>query len=137
MKIKKNIKGIIAVAVLVVVGVAFFAVYAGSKTTNEGSKAYSIEVVTADGESTIIEATTEKEYLQDAMDELTEDGKLSYDGIDQTAGFMIQEINGERAVYEEDGSYWSIYVNGDYGTLGINAQPVTDGDEYKFAHEIF
>ena len=69
--------------------------------------------------------------------ELAEAGKLSYDGIDQTAGYMIQEINGERAVYEEDSSYWAIYVNGEYGTLGINAQPVTDGDEYKFVHEKF
>lgn len=137
MEAKKNIKGIIAIAVLIIVAVAFFAVYAGSNKATEGIKAYSVEVVAADGESTVIEATTDKEYLQDAMDELAATGKLSYDGIDQTAGFMIQEINGERAVYEEDGSYWSIYVNGEYGTLGINAQPIADGDEYKFAHEKF
>ncbi len=133
----KKIKGLIAVALLIIIGAALFTVYSGRNQGTEGSKSYTVEIVSAEGESEVIKASTDKEYLQEALDELAEAGKLSYDGIDQTAGYMIQEINGERAVYEEDSSYWAIYVNGEYGTLGINAQPVTDGDEYKFVHEKF
>lgn len=133
----KKIKGLIAVTLLIVVAAAFYTIYADRNKGTEGSKSYTVEIVNAEGESAVINGSTDKEYLQEALDELVEAGKLSYDGVSQAAGYMIQEINGERAVYEEDGTYWSIYVNGDYGTLGINAQPVTDGDEYKFAHEKF
>ena len=136
-KNKLNKGVIVAVIVLIAVAIGFCAIYSKSNKGTVGSKAYNIEIVTADGESTVIDATTDQEYLQAAMDELVESGELTYDGLDQTAGFMIQEINGERAVYEEDNSYWAIYVNGEYGTLGINAQPVNDGDVYKFAHEKF
>ena len=135
---KKNNKGvIIALIVLVIAAVAFYLIYSSSRRTEDGSKSYMLIVTDSNGESTELEAATDQEYLKGAMDELVEEGKLSYDGLDQTAGFMIQEINGERAVYEEDSSYWAMYTNGEYATLGIKDQPVSDGDKYEFKYETF
>lgn len=103
MEKKKLSKGaLIAIIALFTVAVVFGGIYTEKHKGTEGSKAYTIEIVSIEGDTTSIEASTDQEYLQGAMDELVADGKLTYDGVDQSAGYMVQEINGERAVYEED-----------------------------------
>ena len=49
---------------------------------------------------------------------------------------MINKINGQSAVYDTDGAYWSIYVNGEYGQYGADSQPVNDGDAFKFEYTL-
>ena len=39
------------------------------------------------------------------------------------------------ADFSKDSTYWAVYVDGEYGQYGLDAQPVTDGSEYTFAHE--
>lgn len=82
MENKKSKKGIvIAVIILLVVGIAFAAIYTSNKQGVEGSKNYTLSVVNAAGETVKVEATTDKEYVKEAMDELAEQGELSYDGL--------------------------------------------------------
>ena len=71
------------------------------------------------------------------MDELSENEDFSYEGSDGDYGLYIDTINGLTADYATDGAYWSIYVNGEYGSYGADSQPVTDGDTYQFVYETY
>lgn len=93
----------------------------------EGSKSITIEVVDSKKKSVTYELQTDAEYLKEAMEEVEE---LSF----KMESGMVIVINGERAVWSEDGSYWSIYVNGEYGLHGIDTQIVEDGDAFKFEY---
>ena len=41
-------------------------------------------------------------------------------GEEGSYGLYVKEVNGIPAVYEEDGSYWAFYVNGEYGLPGVD-----------------
>ena len=69
------------------------------------------------------------------MDELSDQG-FSYNGSDSEYGIMIEEINGEQAIYAVDGAYWALYVNGEYGNYGADSQPLADGDTYTWTYEL-
>ncbi len=133
---KKTNKGVLIgvialVAVAIVVAIVYFV--ARPKTV-EGSKAVTIEVVNKAGESTVYSLKTDAEFLRGAMDEAE---GLTYDGSEGDYGYFVESVNGEVADYSVDGSYWSIYVNGEYGMYGIDQQVVTDGDAFKLVYETY
>ena len=97
----------------------------------EGSKEVTIEVVDSKGKSTVYELKTDVLYLKEAMDEAK---GLEYSGTESQYGFMIEVVNGETAIYTENGAYWSFYVNGEYCNYGIETQPVEDGDEFQIIY---
>ena len=103
---------------------------AAEEAATGAEKAYTLEVVSKDGSSKSYDGTTSQEFLRGAMDELAGQGGFSYEEADG----IIVTINGEKADYNADGSYWSIYVNGDYGQYGADKQPVSDGDAFKFEY---
>lgn len=136
---KKNNKGLIIGAIVLVLLVAVFAVvYKFNKpATHAGSKEIVIEVKGSDGNAKEYELSTDAEYLIQAMDELVNDGSgFTYQGTDSDYGMMIEYINDERAIYAEDGAYWALYVNGEYGMAGASEQPVADGDTFTWAYEL-
>ena len=136
---KNNKKSIIIGAIiLVVLIVAFGAAYYFNKpATSTGSKNIVIEVTASNGETSDYELSTDAEYLKQAMDELAANGSgFSYSGTDSEYGIMIEYVNEERADYAQDGAYWALYVNGEYGQYGADAQPVTDGDTYAWVYEL-
>ena len=49
-------------------------------------------------------------------------------------GCMVTEVNGETAIYEENGAYWGFFVNGEYCNYGISDQPVNDGDAFSIVY---
>lgn len=129
-------KKIIAAVVVIAVIAVFAGVYtAFGPKASQGTKSYTVEVVNKEGESKTYSGKTDAEYLSGLMDELAAAGDFSYDGTTSDYGLYITAINGETADYSVDGAYWSIYVNGEYGSYGADQQPVTDGDSFKFAYE--
>lgn len=135
---KKSTKITIAVVAAIVVIAAFVGVYFafGPKTT-QGAKAYTVEVVDNNGESTTYEARTDAEYLRQALEELDDATDFALVGEESDYGLYITSVNGVTADYAADGAYWSIYVNGEYGMNGVDTQPVTDGDAYKLVYEVY
>ncbi|MCM1500582.1 MAG: DUF4430 domain-containing protein [Clostridium sp.] len=125
---KKIVIGVIVLVALIGVFAGIFFMFREKPTA--GSKSIVMEVVNKEQEKVTYERKTDAEYLRQAMDEI--DG-FSYEATD---GF-IDTINGETADYSIDGSYWAIYVNGEYGQYGINEQPVKDGDVYRFAYTVY
>ena len=133
-----NKKPIIIGAVILVVLAAIFAtVYFFNLTpASAGQKNITINVTNSQGDTSSYKLSTNAGFLKQAMDELSEkDSDFSYSGMTSSYGLMIETINGERAVYDKDGAYWSLYVNDEYGEYGADSQPVTDGDKYTWKYE--
>lgn len=97
----------------------------------EGSKEVTIEVVDSKGKSTVYEIKTDVLYLKEAMDEAK---GLEYSGTESEYGLMVEVVNGETAIFTQNGAYWSFYVNGEYCNYGIETQPVEDGDEFQIIY---
>ena len=51
-------------------------------------------------------------------------------GEDGPYGLYVHEVNGIRAVYEEDATYWAFYVNGEYGTTGVDMTDIEPDTAY-------
>ncbi len=131
---KKILIGIVALVVLVLGGLGLYSTF-GPRTT-EGSKSYTLTVVAEDGTETSYEGTTDAEVLHDLMDEVAANNDFTYEGSDSDYGFFVEAVNGETAD-SAAGAYWAIYVNDEYGQYGVDEQPVADGDNFKFAYEVF
>ena len=128
---KKKVIGIVALVVLVAVMGILYATF--KEKPVEGSKSITIEVVNSNGEGTTYEVKTDAEYLAQAMEEA--DG-LEYEAEEGPYGLVFSSINGEKAVYEEDGAYWGFFVNGDYCNYGASEQPVEDGDAFQIVYTL-
>ncbi len=128
---------IVALVVLAALIAVFVIVYAVKKpAAGAGEKNITIEVTASTGDTSEYELITDAEFLKQAMNELaTSNVGFSYECSNGDYGIMVEVINGERAVYDKDGAYWSLYVNGEYGQYGADMQPVTDGDTYLWKYE--
>ena len=136
---KNNKKGIIIGAVVLAVLIVVFGVvfFINRPATSKGSKRIVIEVKNSNGDVSDYDFATDAEYLKEAMDELAANGSgFSYSGTESEYGIMVEYVNEERASFTEDGAYWALYVNGEYGQYGADAQPVTDGDKYAWVYEL-
>lgn len=128
------IGGIVLVALIAIFGVVFFF---NKPATSTGAKRIIIEVKNSNGDVHDYDFATDAEYLKQAMDELASNGSgFSYAGTESEYGIMVEYVNEERASFTEDGAYWALYVNGEYGQYGADAQPVTDGDTYAWVYEL-
>jgi hypothetical protein len=105
--------------------------YAFREQPTEGLKSVSVEVILSDGQGEIYETSTNAEFLRGVLDEI--DG-ITYSETVNGFGPMVTEVNGERAVYEENGAYWAFFVNGEYCNYGISDQPVNDGDAFRIEY---
>ncbi len=135
---KNNKKGIIIGAIILVALIVVFAVvyFVNKPATSAGSKNIVIEVKASTGDVTDYKLATDAEFLRQAMDELSANGSgFSYAGTDSEYGLMVEYVNEERADYAQDGAYWALYVNGEYGQYGADAQPVADGETYSWVYE--
>lgn len=115
---------VIAVAVLLVLLAAAGAVmYAFAPETHAGSKTVVFEMVYRDESTETFTLNTDAQYLADA---LVEAGLLVYeeDG-------MYVTINGVDADWKADGSWWNICKDGEALMVGMNDQPISDGEHYE------
>ena len=101
---------------------------------DEGKYKITVEVVNDQGETKSYQSSTDAEVLYDALLEI--DG-LTLDGYESDYGYYITGVNGLVADFDADGAYWSLYVNGEYGSYGVENQPVADGDTYRLAYEVY
>ena len=129
---KKHVRKILAAACLALLFAALALVYVRfSEKAAAGSKAITITVVSSAGQETCYALETQAQYLIEAMDEAE---GLAYEGSEGPYGLMIDAVNGERAVYRENGAYWGFSVNGEYCNYGAAQQPVEDGDAFVIAY---
>ncbi len=97
--------------------------------TQSGIKKITVTVIHADGREKVFGIKTSAEYLRGALLE----ARLIA-GTEGPYGFFITIVDGEKAIYEENGAYWSLTVNGQYAQTGIESTPITDGGEYGLVY---
>lgn len=103
-----------------------------SHVEEEGKYSITVEVKDADGKVSSYTGKTDAEVLSEAIGDI--DG-VTLEGYESDYGFFITAVNG--IVADEEGAYWAVYVNGEYGMYGIDTQPVADGDTYTLAYEVY
>lgn len=131
---QKGGKGILIAAVAAVVVVVLLIILSimFAPKPQSGEKSITVTLTDNNGVDTVYEHNTNAEYLLEAIREI--DG-LDILGEDKEYGFYISAVNGITADYNIDQSYWAIYVNGEYGSYGIESQPITDGDAFSLVYE--
>lgn len=129
---KSNRKMIIGAAALVVLIAALLIIFnVFREKPVAGNKAIILEVLNQEGQTSEYQVQTDAEFLRQAMEEAKD---FTFDGEEGDFGFTLYTINGETHNWNVDGSYWCVYVNGEYGMYGIDSQPVKDGDVYRFEY---
>lgn len=127
-----NKKLLWAIIALVLVVAALVGVYFATRPdTQEGMKSFSLVVVHKDGLEKEFPMQSDEEYLGAA---LLKEGII--EGEDGPYGLYIQKVDGEKAVFEEDGAYWGFYVGEEYATLGIDQTPIEAGVTYKLVYTL-
>lgn len=126
---RKIILGAAALIVAVAVFLVIFNVFREKPVA--GSKAVTLEVLNQEQETSKYSVQTDAEFLRQVMEEAE---NFTFDGEEGEYGFTLYTVNGETHNWNVDGSYWAVYVNGEYGQYGIDSQPVEDGDVFRFEY---
>ncbi len=87
-------------------------------------------VVDADEKETSFEISTNKSTVGEA---LLDKGIIA--GEQGDYGLYVKTVNGITLDYEKDGKYWAFYVDGEYGTTGVDATEIVAGTTYSFKAE--
>ena len=128
----KNKKMLIAIVALVAVAAILLGVFFATRPeTTEGKKAYTVTVIHGDGSTKEYHYTTEEAYLGDA---LVAEGLLQGDITEY--GLTVHTVDGEKASWEENQSYWALFIGEEYATTGVSQVPVNDGDSFRWEYTI-
>ena len=129
MKNRKLLLG--AVGLLVLIAVLAGVYFAARPATQTGAKTIAVTVVHSDGSEKRFTCHTDEEYLGPVLlaEGLAEGEQGPY-------GLTIYMVDGEKADWNENQSYWALYVGEEYATTGADSTPVTDGDSFKLVYTI-
>ena len=93
------------------------------------TKAFSVVIVHKDGATKTLPLETEEEYLGAA---LLSAGVVEAE--ENRFGMHIKKADGEKAVFEEDGAYWAVYVGEEPATKSTDLTPVEQDKVYKLIY---
>ena len=93
----------------------------------EGVTAFPFSVVDLEGNETKFEIHTDETTVGAALISL---GLI--EGEEGPYGLYVKKVNGIEAVYEEDGTYWAFYENGEYGLTGVDLTEIKADTAYSF-----
>jgi hypothetical protein len=126
-----NKKIVIAVIALVaVVGLMVGVWFATRPKIEEGSKTITVTVVHQNKTEKTFTYKTDAEYLGDV---LYAEGLIKAENVDDG---MFNIVDGEKADWNENKSYWSLYVGEEYAMQGVETTPIRDGDSFKLVYTI-
>ena len=129
MKNKKIILAVIAlIAAVALMAAAYFLT---RPETVEGGKNITVTVIHGDGTSKDFSYSTDAEYLGEVI---LAEGLV--EGVDGPYGLEIHSVDGEKASWEENQSYWALFIGEDYATTGADGVVLTDGGVYKLVYTI-
>ena len=101
-----------------------------SVSSDTQTKSFDIVVVDRDGNEESFTIETDKTTVGEA---LLEQGII--EGTDSEYGLYVTKVNGIEAIYENDGTYWSFYINDEYAMSGVDSTNIEEGVTYKFKVE--
>lgn len=89
--------------------------------------AFTFVVTDLDGNETSFPITTDKTTVGAA---LLDEGLIS--GTDSEYGLMVDTVNGVKADWDADQTYWAFYIDGEYAMTGVDQTDITPGSTYSF-----
>lgn len=128
----KNKKIVFAVLALALVIGILAGVYLGSRDEAvAGGKGITVAVVHSDGEEKTFAYQTDAEYLGEVI---VAEGLV--EGVEGPYGLEIHAVDGETASWDENQSYWALFIGEEYATTGADGVVLTDGGVYKLVYTI-
>lgn len=128
MKNKRTI--LITALTVLVLAAAMAGIYLATRPdTSAGAKEITVEVIHADQSSKSFTYRTDAEYLGEV---LLAEGLVQ--GEDSQYGLYILTVDGEDAIFEEDGAYWALMCSGEYASTGASSTPIYDGDAFQLVY---
>lgn len=125
---KKNNKGVIALIIVLVLAAATLVIWQTNKPeTQQGGKEITVNVDHLNGDDTSYTIYTDAEYLSGALEQ-----ENLIEGTESEYGLYVTTVDGETADDSKQ-EWWGYSVNGAFAELGVDSQPVADGDVYDFA----
>lgn len=121
---------LVAVALVTAVAVMLGVYFATRPETVEGSKSFTVTVVHADGTEKAFSYSTDGEKLGAFLES---EGLIESEGADDG---MFHTVDGEKADWNANRSYWAFYLGEEYATEGIYATTIADGAAYKLVYTI-
>ena len=97
------------------------------KVLGEGATVFQFSVVDLEGNESKFEIHTDETTVGAA---LLKEGLI--EGEEGPYGLYVKAVNGIAAIYEEDGSYWAFYENGEYGLTGVDMTDINPDVAYSF-----
>lgn len=127
MEKKSSKKGLIALVVVLVLAVAALVIWQVNKPADQkGGKEITVNIDHLNGDDTSYTISTDEEYLRGALEQ-----ENLIEGTESEYGLYVQTVDGETAD-ESKQEWWGYSVNGEFAELGVDSQPVADGDVYDF-----
>lgn len=99
----------------------------GVTELGDGATSFQFSVVDLDGTETKFLIHTDEKTVGAAL--LAEN---LIEGEDGPYGLYVKKVLGITAVYEEDGSYWAFYENGQYALAGVDQTEINPDTAYSF-----
>lgn len=96
----------------------------------EGAAEFPLTIVDAEGKSLQITVKTDADTVGAALVDL---GVIA--GEDSEYGLYVKTVNGITLDYEQDGMYWSFYINGEYAMTGVDMTAIEAGASYELKAE--
>lgn len=128
----KNKKIVIAAVALVAIIALMAGVFLATRPeAAAGGKAFTVTVIHGDGSEKEFELESDEAYLGPV---LLETGLV--EGVEGPYGLEIHAVDGEAASWEENQSYWALFVGEEYATTGADGVVLTDGGAYKLVYTI-
>lgn len=122
---------IAVIALVAVVGIMVGIWFAARPEPVEGDKTITVTVVHKDGTEKEFTYHTDEEYLGAVL--LAQKLVVGEEG---PYGLTIHTVDGEKADWNENQSYWALYIGEDYATTGADMTPIKDGDTFKLVYTI-
>lgn len=129
MKNKKMIA--VVVALVVLIGALLGVWMATREEAVAGGKNITVTVIHGDGTQKDFSYATDAEYLGEVI---LSEGLV--EGEEGPYGLTIYTVDGEAASWEENQSYWGIFIGEEYATTGADGVVLTDGGVYKLVYTI-
>lgn len=121
---------LVAIALVAMVAVLAGVYFATRPTASQGTKAITVTVVHSDGTEKVFSYRTDAEKLGAFLEE---EGLIDSTGADPG---MFHTVDGEKADWNANQSYWAFYLGEDYAMSGIYDTNITTGDVYKLVYTI-
>lgn len=118
-------------AVVAVIAILLGVYFATRPAATAGAKEFTVTVVHADGSEKSFTYNTDEEYLGAV---LLAEGLIQ--GVDGQYGLVMETVDGERAVWDENGAYWALYIGEEYAMTGVDTTPINDGDAFKLVYTL-